>query len=818
MDALPDFEQLGEFYLGKKYDLAERKLSDDYVMYDAKDLTTHAMCVGMTGSGKTGLCVSLLEEAAIDGIPAICIDPKGDLGNLLLAFPDLAPADFEPWVEQSDAVRKGMTVADYAAATAQKWKSGLEQWGQDAERIQRFKDSVDIAIYTPGSSAGIPLTVIKNFAAPPAAVLEDADIMRERISGAASGLLALMGIDADPLSSREHILLSNILDRSWRAGKDLDLGGLIRSIQAPGIEKIGVFDTESFFPSDDRMKFSMRLNNLLASPSFAGWLEGEPLDIKSLLHTQKGKPRLSIISIAHLSDSERMFFVTILLNEMLAWMRSQPGTTSLRALLYMDEIYGYFPPTAKPPSKPPMMMLLKQARAFGLGVVLATQNPVDLDYKGLSNIGTWFLGRLQTQRDKERVLEGLEGAAVQAGSSFNRGAMEQTLAALGSRVFLMNNVHDDGPTIFHSRWAMSFLRGPLSRQQVQKLMDNRRDDFTSTSLKNGKESDGSEKIGAKEKKSTENSRPIIPNDVDERFWFPARQPRDGNRMVYRPGILVTASCHYVRTSAGVDDWIDNARLFTPKRSLPDDIWRSSVEIPAGTLELGLQPEPDYSFGEPPPDFLNDKQIRAWEKDARDYFYRHVPIRIFECKALDAFSRPGEDELDARLNWKQLIRERRDEEKEILRDKFAKKIKAHESKIRTAQQRLEREKAQYDQQKWSTVLSFGQTVLGAIMGNKIASRSATTGRSAGRAAQQRTDVIHANETLEELESELQLLKDECEEEIAELQNSLTVEGLDLEPLDIPCRKGDLKIEFIGICWVPWEVDSNGIAHPLVNLPQ
>jgi hypothetical protein len=349
-------------------------------------------------------------------------------------------------------------------------------------------------------------------------------------------------------------------------------------------------------------------------------------------------------------------------------------------------------------------------------------------------------------------------------------------------------------------------------------MDKRRTDFTSAAKVKSPLPDGSTKLAAKEKKSPENMRPIIPNDVEERFWYPARQPADGNRLVYRPGLLVTASCHYVRTSAGVDDWIDRAQLFIPKRSIPDDIWRSSVAIPSGTLELGLQPEPDYGFSDPPAEFLNDKQIRAWEKDARDHFYRRVPIRIFECKALDAFSRPGEDELDARLNWKQLIRERRDEEKEVLREAFAKKIKALESKIRTAQQRLEREKAQYDQQKWSTVLNFGQTVLGAIMGNKIASRSATTGRSAGRAAQQRTDVVHANETLADLEMELRTLKDECEEAIAELQNSLTVEGLDLEPLEISCRKGDLKIDYIGICWLPWEVDANGIAVPLVNLPK
>lgn len=814
MAELPDYEKLGEFYLGKKYDLAQRTLLDEQLLYDAKDLTTHAMCVGMTGSGKTGLCLSLLEEAAIDGIPAICIDPKGDLGNLMLAFPDLAASDFKPWVEPSEAARKDLSIDQYSAQTAEKWKQGLASWGQAPDRIARYRDAVDIAIYTPGSNAGIPLTVLKNFAAPPAAVLEDPDIMRERIAGAASGLMALMGIEADPLSSREHILLSNILDKAWRGGHDLDLPALIRSIQSPGFDKIGVFDLESFFPSTDRLKFAMSLNNLLASPSFSGWLEGEPLDIKSLMYTPGGKPRISIISIAHLSDSERMFFVTILLNEMLAWMRTQPGTSSLRALLYMDEIYGYFPPSAKPPSKPPMLMLLKQARAFGLGVVLATQNPVDLDYKGLSNIGTWFLGRLQTQRDKDRVLEGLEGAAAQAGGKFNRGEMEQTLAALGSRVFLMNNVHDDGPTIFQSRWAMSYLRGPLSRQQIQTLMDPRRAEFQSAAPSASQESENTEQPSKPQPAKAE--RPIVPNDVQERFWIASRMPSPSSRLVYRPAVLANTSCHYVRVSADVDSWVDKSLLFVPQHTIPNNIWQKSQQLSPGTLELALQPEPDYEFAELPGKLLNDKEYRQWKKDVCDYLYRNHPATIFECKELKQYSQLGQDELDARLGWKQQVRELRDEKKEELRECFAKKIKSLESKTRTARQRLEREKAQYDNAKWSTVLNFGQTILGAIMGNKVSSRGATAGRSLGRAAQQRTDVTHAGDTLEDLQRQHQELSDECEREIMDLQETFRIESLTLEPLNFACRKGDLRVDYLGLVWVPWEIAPDGIANPLVKL--
>jgi hypothetical protein len=415
---MPDFEKLGAFYLGREYDLETAKPRDELLLYDAKDLTTHAVCVGMTGSGKTGLCLSLLEEAAIDGIPAIAIDPKGDLGNLLLTFPELRPEDFRSWIDPGEAARSGITLDELAEQTAKRWREGLAAWGQQPARIARFRDSADVAIYTPGANAGLPLALLRSFAAPPQAIRDDADALRERIAGAVSGLLSLVGIDADPLRSREHILLSRVLDEAWRAGREVQLADLVREIQSPSFKQVGVVDLESFFPAKDRFELAMSLNNLLASPGFAAWREGEPLDIQRLLYTSEGKPRLSILSIAHLSDAERMFFVTLLLNEVVAWMRSQSGTSSLRALLYMDEVFGYFPPTANPPSKMPMLTLLKQARAYGLGVMLATQNPVDLDYKGLSNAGTWFLGRLQTERDKARVLDGLEGASTAAGAKF----------------------------------------------------------------------------------------------------------------------------------------------------------------------------------------------------------------------------------------------------------------------------------------------------------------------------------------------------------------------------------------------------------------
>ena len=471
---MPIIEKLGSFYLGKEYDLAARQLKDVQVNYDSRDLTTHAVCVGMTGSGKTGLCIDLLEEAALDGVPAIIIDPKGDITNLLLTFPDLRPEDFKPWINADDAARKGMSVDDFAAKTATDWRNGLASWEEGPDRIKALKDAADFAIYTPGSEAGLPVSILTSFKAPNLDWDTETEILRDRIQGTVSALLGLVGIEADPVRSREHILLSNILENAWRAGQDLDIAKLIMAVQKPPFRQVGVFEVDTFFPEKDRFGLAMTLNNIIASPSFSAWMSGEPLDIGAMLHTPAGKPRHSIFYIAHLSDAERMFFVTILLEQIISWMRAQPGTTSLRALLYMDEVFGYFPPTANPPSKRPMLTLMKQARAFGLGVMLTTQNPVDLDYKGLTNAGTWFIGKLQAERDKARLLEGLQGALSSAGVSADMADLDKTITSLDSRVFLLHDINLKSPVIFQTRWAMSYLRGPLTRQQIKTLMAPRK--------------------------------------------------------------------------------------------------------------------------------------------------------------------------------------------------------------------------------------------------------------------------------------------------------------------------------------------------------
>jgi len=524
---LPAYEKLGAFYLGRVLDPATAKDTDELALYDSRDLTTHAVCVGMTGSGKTGLCMALLEEATIDGVPALVIDPKGDLANLMLTFPALRAEDFLPWVDAGEAARKAQSVADYAQSTADTWRKGLADWQQDGERIQRLRDAAEVAIYTPGSRAGRPLSMLRSFVPPGAAVLSDSTALKEHIGAAVAGLLGLVGIAADPLKSREHIFLANLLEQSWRAGIELDLAALIQGIQKPPFDKVGVFDLETFYPAKERLSLAISVNNLLAAPGFDAWLDGEAVDVQRLLFTDAGKPRVAIISIAHLNDAERMFVVTSVLNEAVAWMRKQGGTSSLRALLYMDEIFGYFPPSAMPPSKIPLLTLMKQARAFGLGVVLATQNPVDLDYKGLSNAGTWFIGRLQTERDKARVIEGLQGADA----GLDKSKLEAMMSNLGNRVFLMRNVHDDQPTLLRTRWALSYLRGPLTLNEIQKVVAAAPSSATPASTL---ASTPTPTPMGSAKKPAAAARPMIPSDVKEYF-----APQAGASTTYVPYLLGT---------------------------------------------------------------------------------------------------------------------------------------------------------------------------------------------------------------------------------------------------------------------------------------
>jgi len=829
---MQDFEQLGAFYLGREFDPEAGKTTDNLLLYDARDLTTHGVIVGMTGSGKTGLALALLEEAAIDGIPSIAIDPKGDLGNLLLAFPDLRPEDFRPWVDEAEAARKGLSPDEFAAQTAETWAKGLAGSGQDGSRIRRFRDAVDLSIYTPGDTAGRPLQILRSFAAPPAEIMQDATAFRDRVMSAVSGLLELLGIKADPVQSREHILLSTILDRAWRAGQNLDIAALINEIMKPPFDKIGVFDIESFYPAKERFGLAMAMNNLIASPGFSAWMEGEPMDVQRLLYTPEGKPRVSIISIAHLSEPERMFFVTMLLNEILAWVRSQSGTGSLRALLYMDEIFGYFPPTANPPSKTPMLTLLKQARAYGFGVLLSTQNPVDLDYKGLANAGTWWIGRLQTERDKMRVLEGLEGAASAAGAGFDRGEMEKTLAGLGSRVFLMRNVHDDAPVIFGTRWVMSYMRGPMTLPQIRQAMSLSKPAHATAQSGPGPQTATASRSGtvsaqpppsraaasaqvpsSAPSSGTGTARPVLPPGIEEYFLRPANPSAD---IVYRPGVVGSGRLHFVDAKAGVDTWVTRA-FVAPLGEDGFADWEAASAGADPQTELDRQPVAGAAFSAVPSSALRKQSADQWGKTLVSHMYQNVALDLFACPELKLISKPGETEGDFTARLSQALRERRDEEVEKLKVKYASRLQTLTDRVRRAQERVEREKSQATQQKISAALGAGATLLGALMGRRMINagtvdRASTTMRRAGRIGKEQADVRRADESLEELKLRLAELERQFEGEVEELHGRFDPAAAGVEKRNVRPRKTDIAIGTIGLCWTPWKKTPEGFLEP------
>ncbi|HGY91543.1 MAG TPA: DUF87 domain-containing protein [Planctomycetes bacterium] len=814
---MQDFEKLASFYLGRSIDAVGGRPGPDPYLYDAKDLTTHAVCVGMTGSGKTGLCVSLLEEAALDGIPVLAIDPKGDLGNLLLTFPDLRPEDFRPWVDPGEALRKGLTEDQFAAQIAKTWQKGLGEWGQDGDRIRRLRAAADFAIYTPGSDAGLPISILGSFQAPSAELAGNEEAFRDRILTATSGLLALVGIAADPLQSREHILVSKLLEDSWRAGKDLDIASLIQGVASPPFQQVGVFPLDAFFPSGDRMALAMRLNNLLASPGFGAWLKGPSLDVQRLLWTETGKPRVSILSIAHLSDEERMFFVTYLLNEVVAWMRGQSGTTSLRAILYMDEVFGYLPPTANPPSKRPLLTLLKQARAFGLGCVLATQNPVDLDYKAISNAGTWFLGRLQTERDKNRILDGLEGASASTGAAFDRGETERILSGLQSRQFLVNNVHDDGPVLLHTRWAMSYLRGPLTREQIRRLMDGAAKATPPAARR--KAPVGVAAASTADAPESQGPPPVAA-DTKVRFIPLSRPVEKEGELVYRPSLLGLAQEHFISSRDGVDEWRQE-RIFCPLDDEDElDPWADEEETPSAIEDLEDTPEEGAAFAPLPADAQKASGVKRWRRLLKDHVYKTRDIKIFKCKKLKQVSQPGESEGDFRVRLAQAAREKRDLEIEKLRKRYGPKLARLQDRIRRAEQKVERERSQLKQQKVQTAISFGTTLLGALFGRKIASRgnigrAATAARGLGRAARESGDVSRALETLESLRPRVEELEAQFEEDAAAVRAAYDVDLLDLDSKVIRPRKSDIRVDDMVVVWTPWRVDGVRDAEPLFD---
>jgi len=838
------------FYLGRAYDLKTQSTTQIPATYDPSDLTTHAVVTGMTGSGKTGLCIGLLEEAALKGIPAIIIDPKGDLTNLILHFPDLAPQDFQPWIDADLARRTKKTQEQVAAEAAEAWRQGLHEWNISQDTILALKNAAQFAVFTPGSSSGIPVSVLSSLAAPDLPWQENREILRERISSTATALLGLVGYeDVDPVRSREHILLSNIFENAWSQGKDVELTELILQTQTPPFDKLGAFPLDSFFPAKDRMELAMVLNNILASPAFETWREGQPLDIASMLYTKEGHPRHSIFYLAHLSDTERMFFVTLLLSAVETWMRMQKGSSSLRALLYMDEIFGYLPPQRNPSSKPLMLRMLKQARAFGLGLLLATQNPVDVDYKALSNAGTWFIGKLQTEQDKNRLLDGLESAA----GGVPRADFDKLISSLGKRVFVLHNVHARQPQVFQTRWTMNFLAGPLTRTQIPDL--NRLANAEASLQTPGRLAPVSQAVSSAESVSaafiappTESRRqtggavssqststagsqtkPPLPVGIREYFlpqkyslpaaFRAAQKTMPGDAMiesvVYRPTLVASAKIRVLDRKLGVDSEFTRAALVTTLEKRGSVRWEEHESNGHALESIETSPVPGARFSTIDSPLNDSKLMTAIQKDFTDWVLRNSSVQARANPTLKVFAGPDVSQADFMRACAEAAREMRDKEISKQTAQIDRQLKTLEDKLAREERELREDEAELSNRKIEEAGTHLENITGLFGGRRKASRLSSSLTKRRMTEQAKSDVEESVEAIALYKQQIVEFSKRREEVIAELNDKWGTAVNESTEITVNPKKTDIFVDLFGVAWMPYYNVS--VGGTILELP-
>lgn len=784
MNSTFDYEKLKLFYIGKE------KIDDNFVplVYKNKDLLTHAAIIGMTGSGKTGLGISLLEEAAIDNIPSIIIDPKGDMTNLLLTFPSLQGSDFEPWIEEQDASNNGLSVKEFAQNTANLWKNGLERDFQNASRIEKLKNCADFAIYTPGSDAGVQISILSSFKAPNKEVIEDNDLLVSLVNSTVSSILSLIEEKSDT-TSKESILISSIFMNYFKENKDLTLEELITLIVTPPFSKIGVFDLETFFAQSERLKLALKLNNIIANPSFKTWIEGETLDISNLLYDETGKAKVSIFSIAHLNDSQRMFFVTLLLNQMVAWMRRQEGTTSLKALLYMDEIFGYFPPNSNPPSKQPMLTLLKQARSFGIGIILSTQNPVDIDYKGLANIGTWFIGRLQTKQDKEKVIDGLSSANE---GNLNKDEVMNLISNLEKRNFILKNINEDGIKIFETRWALSYLKGPISKDGIKKLMSEKK-----------KQNIPTQKVENENQTTQINiekgiPKPIITSNLTEKYLYSSQ-----NSAYYlQPYLICSCDIHYIDAPKNIDFEEKISYKIYLDENMKNIDFEEKEEL--GNNSFEEKEKPNSFYYELPSFVQKEKDLKIIEKDFTDYIYRNSKLTLYKNEFLKITSKQTESLNDFKIRLQDRLNEKIDLEVEKLKIKFVKENDSIETKLSKLYEKLQKEELQATSTTTDTIISIGTSLLGAFFGNSVINKTnigkvATSAKGASKILKERNDVKQVENEILELQQQKEALKTLLENEIEKINLANQSSNFPIEEIFIKPKRSDIYNTKLALLW-------------------
>jgi len=796
------------FYLGGMIDAGTGDRTDALTDYDPADLTTHGVIVGMTGSGKTGLGIIYLEEALLSGIPTLVIDPKGDMTNLLLTFPDLLPDDFEPWVDDGEARKEGKSRDELAAEKAELWKKGLGWWDQDGTRIAALRDAAGFTVYTPGSSSGVGLNIVGSLAAPDLSWDDDAETLRDEIQGFVSGLLGLIGVEADPISSREHILLSNLIEHSWRQGADLDLGALLGQVQRPPLRKLGVFEIDAFFPEKDRMALAMKLNGLVASPSFASWMEGRSLDIGSMLWDADGKPQAAILYLAHLSDDERQFIVTLVLSRMVTWMRTQQGTGDLRALVYMDEVFGFVPPSAAPPAKRPILTMLKQARAFGVGMLLSTQNPVDLDYKAMSNAGTWCIGRLQTERDKARILEALESAS--GGTDVKK--LDRIISGLDSRQFLLHNTHTDEPALFTTRWALSYLAGPLTREQVGRLMDGvapptPREPAAKPAPAPQPLEPAPAPTPPTETPLSDTATPVMPSvadgvavyHIDPASRWLAEIGGNSGSTHHRPALAARVQLVFDDTSAKLNHREEWEAIFSPLAELFDADVARAVDYDDRDLVDAAPAAATYELTDAP---INTKTyFRKATTAVKDYLYRERRVTVYRNTHLKLYSRVGENEAAFLERSDQAAQDRADGETAKLRDKYEVKLRQAQDRMEAAERRAEEIRVDIEGARQGDFMDQAGALINILTG-RGSTRSVTGSsrrRASRRSKEQRLETAEGK--VGDMADAMLELDQELREELGEINDRWEDAGADIEELEIGLEKSDIHVTDVALVWIP-----------------
>lgn len=762
------------FYLGKSFSPETGSLSDQEFLYKPDDLTTHGVVFGMTGSGKTGLCIDLLEEVIESGIPVTIVDPKGDVTNLALIFPELSAEEFKPWVSAVEARKGGKSLEEYAAEVAARWQKGLEEWGIPRQKIRSLKDKIDIRIFTPGSSAGLPVNIVQGFHKPAGDFRADEEGMVEKIGNTVSALLSLLGIDSDPLKSKPHILISNIIQHFWRLDRSISLEDLIINIQKPPIKKLGVFDLNSVIGEKERIELAFQLNNIIAAPGFRFWTSGLPLSVENLQTRPEGKVPVNIFYIAHLPDNERMFFVSLLLNEMVYWIRRQKGSPELKYLFYMDEVYGYLPPYPRnPPSKNPLMILLKQARAFGLGVVLVTQNPKDIDYKALANAGTWFLGKLQAEGDRERVLEGLRGILDASGESPDMADLKDRLSSLAKRVFMVKNVHRPGIQTFQTRWAISYLAGPLTREQIKTLSGDRepaRPAETPSDLLPFAPPAGISLEYLFESGAAEGQGHYVPH-----LYLEGEMIFDDSRL----GIYVRKKYTAAAPLAAAIDWrgaqiTDTAPEYAPKAGQT-----------LGYKPLGLE--------------LNYSSLNKFQADFKNHLFAHLTLNLFTNRGLNLVSEADETEEAFRQRCRDVVEKMIDKEVDRLKDRYDRQIKRVENSLERERLRIKQLEGEHKSKQVEEAIAIGESVLGLLLGSRSTRRLSAAARRRRTTASAASRVGMGKTKLSQLEEKLLLLREELEDRVAEIEDKYYEKADQIENLDIRLEKEDIIVSRQALLW-------------------